>query len=300
MVCDRCRLVVSDVMVQLQLSPVTIELGEVDFGGRALTTAEIGAIRGAIEPLGFELIDDKKSRLIERIKKALITLVNRGEQADKIKLSEYLADALHYDYGHLSNLFSSVEGVTIEQYLIRQKIETVKELLICDELSLTEIAGRLGYSSVAHLSAQFKKVTGMPPREFKRMRDMTLRQPRDKVGQRPQRVAPVHPQHRQRPHRAHGGRQRRKGRVAQLKAPQPGTARRQRRKPALRHPVRRRRRGVEAQPHCAGEARGHRLQLHIRHRMPKIKLGAEAGRRRRHGPAPQAGGAGQAAAAGGC
>jgi len=181
MVCDRCRLVISDVMVRLQLSPVTIELGEIDFGTAQLTKDEVETVRGAIEPLGFELIDDKKSRLIERIKKAIIALINRPGQVDKVKLSDYLADALHYDYGHLSNLFSSVEGVTLEQYLIRQKIEKVKELLIYDELSLTEIAGRLGYSSVAHLSAQFKKVIGMPPREFKRMRDMTLRQPLDKV-----------------------------------------------------------------------------------------------------------------------
>jgi len=181
MVCDRCRLVISDVMVQLKLSPLSIELGEVDFGESALTAGEVEAVRGAVEPLGFELIDDKKSRLIERIKKAIIALISQPEQMDKVKLSDYLADALHYDYGHLSNLFSSVEGVTLEQYLIRQKIEKVKELLIYDELSLTEIAARLGYSSVAHLSAQFKKITGMPPSEFKRMRDMSLRQPLDKV-----------------------------------------------------------------------------------------------------------------------
>ncbi|MCF6324812.1 MAG: AraC family transcriptional regulator [Gammaproteobacteria bacterium] len=181
MVCDRCRLVVSNVMGRLQLSPVTIELGEVDFGTVELAKDEVEAVRSAIEALGFELIDDKKSRLIERIKKAIIALINRPEQVDKVKLSDYLADALHYDYGHLSNLFSSVEGVTIEQYLIRQKIEKVKELLIYDELSLTEIAGRLGYSSVAHLSAQFKKITGMSPSEFKRMRDMALRQSLDKV-----------------------------------------------------------------------------------------------------------------------
>ncbi|VAW85152.1 Transcriptional regulator, AraC family [hydrothermal vent metagenome] len=181
MVCDRCRLVIADVMTRLQLSPVTVELGEVDFGASELTADEVEVIRDAIEPLGFELIDDKKSRLIERIKKAIIALINRPEQVVKVKLSEYLADALHYDYGHLSNLFSSVEGVTLEQYLIRQKIEKVKELLIYDELSLTEIAGRLGYSSVAHLSAQFKKITGMPPSEFKRMRDLTLRRPLDKV-----------------------------------------------------------------------------------------------------------------------
>jgi len=181
MVCDRCRLVISNVMDQLQLSPLSIELGEVDFGETTLPDDKIASIQAVIEPLGFELIDDKKSRLIERMKKSLIKLAHQQEQTDRVKLSDYLANTLHYDYGHLSNLFSSVEGITVEQYLIRQKIEKVKELLIYDELSLTEIAGQLGYSSVAHLSAQFKKVTGMPPSEFKRMRDMTLRQPLDKV-----------------------------------------------------------------------------------------------------------------------
>lgn len=181
MVCDRCRLVIRNQLAEMELSPMSVELGEVDFGEQALDNTTIDTIRKAIEPLGFELIDDKKGRLIERMKKAIIKLAQRQDGAEKIKLSDYLSQKLHYDYGHLSNLFSSIEGSTIEQYYIRHRIEKAKELLIYDELSLTEIADRLGYSSVAHLSSQFKKMTGMPPRQFKKMRDNSLRQPLDKV-----------------------------------------------------------------------------------------------------------------------
>jgi len=181
MVCDRCNLVVSEMLRGLKFNPVSVVLGEVDFGEKELTSAEVEAIRVEIEPLGFELIDNKKSRLIERIKASIIEMVHRQEEMEPIKLSDYLKNKLNYDYNYLSTLFSSVEGITVEQYLINQKIEKVKELLVYDELSLTEISHRLGYSSLSHLSGQFKKVTGLSPSHFKQLKDARQRRPLDKL-----------------------------------------------------------------------------------------------------------------------
>lgn len=181
MVCDRCKLVVQSVLAELELGPTTVTLGEVDFGDAALDIDQLERFRHKIEPLGFELINDKKSRLIENIKKHVIAFVQQQDTPVKTKISGYLADRLHHDYSYLSNLFSAVEGVTIEQYFIHQKIEKTKELLVYDELTLTEIANRLGYSSVAHLSRQFKKVTGLTPSHFKGLRDSKQRKSIDKV-----------------------------------------------------------------------------------------------------------------------
>ena len=138
-------------------------------------------IKEGIEPLGFELIDDRKSRIIESIKNLIIALVHQTDEFSKIKISDYLRDNLRYDYNYLSNLFSSVEAVTIEQFWINQRIEKAKELLLYDELNLTEISHRLGYSSLAHLSRQFKKVTGLTPSHFKRLKDANGRRSLDKV-----------------------------------------------------------------------------------------------------------------------
>ena len=121
--------------------------------------------------LGFELIDDKKSRIIEKIKNIIIELVHHQDNDTKNNLSDVLISKLHHDYNYLSNLFSEIEGTTIEKYFIAQKIEKVKELLVYDELSLSEIAFRLNYSSVAYLSNQFKKVTGLTPSHFKQIRE---------------------------------------------------------------------------------------------------------------------------------
>ncbi len=127
----------------------------------------------ALEALGFARIDDRKVRLIEGIKNKVIQLIHHSKEVDrKHNWSTVLAEEMHYEYNYLSNLFSSVEGITLEQYIIRQKIEKAKELLFYDELNLSEIASRLGYSSVAHLSAQFKKVTGMTPSELKKKRNV--------------------------------------------------------------------------------------------------------------------------------
>jgi len=181
MVCDRCKMAIQSLLDELNLKPLSVTLGEVDFGDEIVAATSLEQFREKIIPLGFEIINDKKTRLIENIKKQVIALVQQPEGAEKIKLSEYLSAQLFHDYTHLSNLFSTVEGVTIEQYFINQKIEKTRELLVYDELTLTEIAGRLGYSSVAHLSRQFKKVTGMTPSQFKQLRDSNQRKSLDKV-----------------------------------------------------------------------------------------------------------------------
>ena len=181
MVCDRCRLVIQNVLDELNLNAVAIHLGEIDFANADIGVNQLAQLQLKVEALGFELINDKKSRLIESIKKNVIDLVQESHATEKKKLSEYLSGQLYRDYTYLSNLFSSVEGVTIEQYFINQKIEKTKELLVYDELTLTEIAYRLGYSSVAHLSGQFKKVTGLTPSRFKQLRNSTDRKPLDKV-----------------------------------------------------------------------------------------------------------------------
>lgn len=180
MVCDRCRKVVKEELTKLGLEPIRTELGEVEVAG-VLSAAQLEQIQSALVPLGFELIDDKKSRTIEKIKSLVIDLVHHTEEPTKLKYSEYLSGHLHSDYPSLSKLFSEVEGITIEQYIISQKIEKVQELLVYDELSLSQIADRLGYSSVAHLSSQFKKTTGLTPSFFKNL-DIRKRKPLDEVG----------------------------------------------------------------------------------------------------------------------
>jgi AraC-like DNA-binding protein len=181
MVCDRCKMAIEDVLAEQGLVAVSVHLGEVDLGEIILEGEQLEQFREKIEKLGFGLINDKKSQLIENIKKTVIELVQASEPPEKIKLSEYISSSLFHDYTHLSNLFSRVEGVTIERYFINQKIEKTRELLVYDELTLTEIADRLGYSSVAHLSRQFKKVTGMTPSQFKQLRDGRQRKALDKI-----------------------------------------------------------------------------------------------------------------------
>jgi len=184
MVCDRCKLVVQNILDEQSLHVISVQLGEVDFGNNPPSVYQLDIFNKKIKALGFELVSNKKSQLMVNIKKhivELVTLTQQPESEEKIKLSHYLSSKLYHDYTYLSNLFSAVEGVTIEQYFINQKIETVKELLIYDEISLTEISYRLGYSSVSHLSRQFKKVTGSTPTQFKKLRDASSRRSIDKV-----------------------------------------------------------------------------------------------------------------------
>lgn len=173
-------MVVREELAKLGIESGRIELGEIEVAGN-LTAKQLAQIQTVLEPLGFELIDDKKGRTIEKIKSLVIDLIHHTEEHTKLKYSEYITSHLHSDYPSISKLFSEVEGITIEQYIISQKIEKVKELLVYDELSLSQIADRLGYSSVAHLSAQFRKTTGLTPSFFKNL-DVKKRKPLDEVG----------------------------------------------------------------------------------------------------------------------
>ncbi|MEZ4690971.1 MAG: AraC family transcriptional regulator [Ignavibacteria bacterium] len=167
MVCDRCKLVVKNELEKLGYTPKQIVLGEVSIN-KVLSEQEKAIIENALRNFGFELIDDKNSWIIEQIKNLIIDLVHYSEKNIKINLSEYLESKIHKDYTYLSNLFSESQVFTIEKYYIRQKIERVKELLVYDELTLSEISYR-GYS-VAYLSSQFKKVTGLTPGHFKKIK----------------------------------------------------------------------------------------------------------------------------------
>lgn len=179
MVCNRCNMVVQNELDKLDLGVKSITLGEVTLDEEP-TVEEKKKLSEALVRLGFQIIDDKKSRIIEKIKNIIIELVHHQDNDAKTNLSEVLSNKLHHDYNHLSNLFSEIEGTTIEKYFIAQKIEKVKELLVYDELSLSEIAFRLNYSSVAYLSNQFKKVTGLTPSYFKQIKE-DKRKPLDKL-----------------------------------------------------------------------------------------------------------------------
>lgn len=179
MVCDRCKMVVKSELDKLGIRVLNVNLGEVTLVSPLSSEQKI-LVEKTLHPLGFEVIDDKKSRLIEQVKTYVIELVHYNNNDLKVNLSDYLSEKLHLDYNYISNLFSEIEGKTIEKYFIAQKIERVKELLVYDELSLSEIAFRLNYSSTAHLSSQFKKVTGLTPSHFKEIK-ASKRKPLDKV-----------------------------------------------------------------------------------------------------------------------
>lgn len=179
MVCNRCIMVVQNELEKLNLDVNNVNLGRVDLNTPLQPSDKI-KLKSVLLPLGFELIDDKKSRIIESIKNIIIDVVHHKERDIKINLSDLLSSALQLDYNYISTLFSEVEGTTIEKYFIAQKIEKVKELLVYDELSLSEIAHRLNYSSVAYLSNQFKKVTGLTPSHFKQIKEQK-RKPLDEI-----------------------------------------------------------------------------------------------------------------------
>ena len=168
MVCDRCVMVVRTELERAGCRVLAVRLGEAEVEG-GLLPGEKARLAERLEALGFELLEDRRARMIEAVKRAVIELVRAEEVMPDVRLSEYLQERLRVDYRQISTLFSETEGRTVEKYFIAQKIERVKELLVYDELSLGEIAFRLGYSSVAHLSAQFKQVTGMTPSRYKLM-----------------------------------------------------------------------------------------------------------------------------------
>lgn len=180
MVCDRCIAAVRDALRRCGVEPVSVALGEAllpqPCGGTVRT-----AIRRELEALGFELLEDRRLQLVERIRTAVVRLVHHNDGTPlRERLSDYLTRQLGHDYSALSKLFSEVSGTTIEKYFIAQKIERAKELLRYDELSLSQIADSLGYSSAAYLSAQFKSVTGMTPSRF-RQQKTAVRRPLDRV-----------------------------------------------------------------------------------------------------------------------
>ncbi|HLF46984.1 MAG TPA: AraC family transcriptional regulator [Chitinophagaceae bacterium] len=173
MVCIRCKMVVKSELEKLGLHYIVVDLGEVEIMEN-ISEEQHDQFKEALLKSGLELLDDKKTVLIQKIKNVIIELIHYSEEPLAINFSEFLSQKLNHNYTYLANLFSEVQGITIEKYIIRNKIERVKVLLVYDELNLTEIAYLLHYSSVAHLSAQFKKVTGLTPSHFKQMKKKRL------------------------------------------------------------------------------------------------------------------------------
>lgn len=173
MVCIRCKMLVREELKKVGLSFGIVELGEVEIYS-TVTEEQLERLRSALLSSGLELMDNKKAILIERVKNAIVEMVHHTDELPRVNLSDYLSRKIEYDYTYLSNLFSEVMGMTIMNYVIAHKIERVKQLLVYDEMSLTEIAFKLHYSSVAHLSNQFKKSTGLTTSHFKRLRSKRL------------------------------------------------------------------------------------------------------------------------------
>lgn len=170
MVSIRCKMMVKDELKKLGLHFILVDLGEVEIM-ETLTAEQHRQLKAGLLESGLELMDDKKGILIDKIKNVIIEMVHYADELPKITFSEYLAEKLHYDYTYMANLFSEVQGITIEHFIIAHKIERIKELIIYDELNITEIAWKMNYSSVAHLSNQFKKVTGLSPSHFKQLKN---------------------------------------------------------------------------------------------------------------------------------
>ena len=171
MVSNRCKMVVKDELKKLGLHFVVVDLGEVEIM-ETLTEEQRDALKLGLLSAGLELMDDKRAILIEKIKNTIVEMVHHTEEPIKINFSDYLSEKLKHDYTYLSNIFSLVQGTTIEQFVIAHKIERIKELIIYDELNITEIAWKMNYCSVAHMSNQFKKMTGLSPTHFKQLKTM--------------------------------------------------------------------------------------------------------------------------------
>lgn len=170
MVSIRCKMMVKDELKKLGLHFIIVDLGEVEIM-ETLTAEQHQQLKAGLLESGLELMDDKKGILIDKIKNVIIEMVHYAGELPKTTFSEYLAEKLNYDYTYMANLFSEVQGTTIEHFIIAHKIERIKELIIYDELNITEIAWKMNYSSVAHLSNQFKKVTGLSPSHFKQLKN---------------------------------------------------------------------------------------------------------------------------------
>jgi len=169
MVSLRCKMMVKEELKKLGLHFVIVDLGIVEIL-EDITPKQFEELKQNLAQSGLELLDDKKTILIEKIKNLIIEEIHYSEELTNINYSDYISEKLHHDYTYLSNIFSEVKGITIQQFIINHKIERVKELLLYDELNLTQISYLLNYSSVAHLSNQFKKVTGLSPSFFKQLK----------------------------------------------------------------------------------------------------------------------------------
>jgi AraC-like DNA-binding protein len=180
MVSNRCKMVVKEELKKIGLHFIVVDLGEVEIM-EDITDEQREQLKAGLLQSGLELIGDKKSILIEKIKTTIIEMVHHSEEMPKVNVSDYLSEKLNHGSNYLANLFSEVQGTTIQQFIISHKIERVKELIIYGELNLTEIAWKMNYSSVAHLSNQFKKVTGLTPTHFKNLKDKR-RFPIEEIG----------------------------------------------------------------------------------------------------------------------
>lgn len=180
MVSNRCKMLVREELKKLGLHFMVVDLGEVDIM-EDLSIVQLEQLKLALRQAGLELMDNKKAMIIEKIKNLIIEKVHHSEEIMKINFSTYLSEKVGHDYNYLSNLFSEIQGTTIEKFIIAHKIERIKELMLYGELNITEIAWTMNYSSVAHLSAQFKKVTGLSPSHFKKFSHLK-RSPLEEIG----------------------------------------------------------------------------------------------------------------------
>jgi AraC-like DNA-binding protein len=181
MVSLRCKMLVKEELKKLGLHFIVVDLGEVEIM-EDLTPEMRKQLKDALLESGLELMDDKRAILIEKIKNVITEMIHYSDELPVTNYSDYISQKLNYDYTYLSNIFSEVKGITIQQFIIVHKIERVKELILYDELNLTEISYKLNYSSVAHLSNQFKKITGFSPSHFKQLKDKR-RQPIEEIGE---------------------------------------------------------------------------------------------------------------------
>lgn len=170
MVSTRCKMMVKEALKKLGLHFIVVDLGVVEVM-EVLSDKQKETLRAMLMNAGLELMDDKKAMLIEKIKKVIVEMVHYADELPKTNFSDFISKKLDYDYTYLANLFSEVQGTTIEQYIISHKIERIKELIVYGEMNITEIANKMNYSSVAHLSSQFKKATGLTPSHFKQLKE---------------------------------------------------------------------------------------------------------------------------------
>ncbi|MBK9508409.1 MAG: helix-turn-helix transcriptional regulator [Cytophagaceae bacterium] len=180
MVSNRCKMLVKESLKNLGLHFIIVDLGVVEIM-ETLTPEQMDLLKIVLKEAGLELMDNKRAMLIERIKNVVVEMVHYSDELPKTNFSDFLSEKLNHDYTYLANLFSEVQGSTIEHFIIAHKIERIKELIIYDEMNITEIAYKMNYSSVAHLSSQFKKVTGLTPTHFKQLKDKK-RSPIEDIG----------------------------------------------------------------------------------------------------------------------